>query len=323
MKDFKETPLFRTLVDIPTANPPIRPSDGFVFLGSCFAQYVGGKFAEYGLPSLVNPLGTLYNPCSIDMVISQAARPDFGSFLFRSGEAHCCWLAGTQIKADSEQGISTLTGNALARLRKALSTGRYLFITLGTNVAYRHRELNRVVCNCHRMPQSLFEEISLSLEECVETLQHSVRTAQSLNPDIRIVFTVSPYRYAKYGFHRSQLAKSTLLLAIDAVRKSFPQVCSYFPSYEIQLDELRDYRFYAADMLHPSPEAVDYIWQRLVHHTFSDEAKQYLRAYEPIRKGLDHRSLTPDSAEEKARLTALREKAALLQQQYALPSLNL
>ncbi len=318
MKDFKDTPLFRTLVDIPTANPPIRPSDGFVFLGSCFAQYVGGKFAEYGLPSLVNPLGTLYNPCSIDTVVSQAAQPDFASFLFRSNDSYGCWLAGTQMKADSEEGISALIDNALAQLRKALSTSRYLFITLGTNVAYRHRELDRVVSNCHRMPQSLFEEVALNLEECADTLQHTVRTAQSLNPEMRIVFTVSPYRYAKYGFHRSHLAKSTLLLAIDAVCKSFPQACSYFPSYEIQLDELRDYRFYAADMLHPSQEAVDYIWQRLVHHTFSDEAKQYLRAYEPIRKGLEHRSFMPDSAEEKARIAALREKAAALQHQHGI-----
>lgn len=318
MKDFKETPLFRTLVDIPTANPPIRPSDGFVFLGSCFAQYVGGKFAEYGLPSLVNPLGTLYNPASIDTVVSQAALPDFDSFLFHSNGNHCCWLAGTQFKADCGNGISTLIDNALTQLRQALSASRYLFITLGTNVAYRHRDLGRVVSNCHRMQQTLFEEVSLSMEECADTLRHTVQTVHALNPEMRIVFTVSPYRYAKYGFHRSRLAKAALLLAIDSVCEAFPATCSYFPSYEIQLDELRDYRFYAADMLHPSPEAVDYIWQRLVHHTFSDEAKQYLRDYDPIRKGLEHRSFTPDSAEDKARITALREKAASLQRQYGI-----
>ncbi len=318
MKDFKETPLFRTLVDVSTMNPPIQPSDGFVFLGSCFAQYVGGKFMEYGLPSLVNPLGTLYNPASINAVVSQTANPDFASSLFRSDDKYYSWLAGTQFKADSEENISTLLNTTLVRLRTGISSSRYLFITLGTNVVYRHRKLNRIVSNCHRMPQSLFEEVSLSLEECVKTLQHTVQVVLALNRDMRIVFTVSPYRYAKYGFHGSQLAKSTLLLAIDSVCRDFPQVCSYFPSYEIQLDELRDYRFYAADMLHPSPEAVDYIWQRLVHHTFSDEAKQYLRDYEPIRKGLEHRSFTPDSAEEKARIVALRQKAAALQRRYGI-----
>ena len=318
MTDFKEVPLFRTMVPVTLPQVNIKLNDGFVFLGSCFAQYVGGKFQEYGMPTIVNPLGTLYNPASIDAVISNAVHEELDAYIFPSQGRYFCWLAGTQISAESHDECKQIVGKALAKLKAHIVRSKYLFLTLGTNVAYVHHELNTVVSNCHRMPQKLFLERKFSLSECVSILKHIVASVQSLNPDMKVIFTVSPYRYAKYGFHGSQLAKSTLLLAVDALCKAYPDVCHYFPSYEILLDELRDYRFYASDMLHPSPDAVDYIWNRLVANTFDQSAIDYLNAFDPLRKGLMHRSFNADCAQEEERLRLLGEKVKALQEKFGI-----
>jgi hypothetical protein len=157
------------------------------------------------------------------------------------------------------------------------------------------KEGKLLVSNCHKQPGRLFDEARLSLSECVAALEEIVLLLQEASSQVRIVLTVSPYRYAKYGFHQSQIAKSTLLLAVDGLCQRFPSTVCYFPAYEIIMDELRDYRFYASDMLHPSPQAVDYIWQRMVENLMDAELQQYLKEYEPIRRDLAHRPIHPDS----------------------------
>jgi hypothetical protein len=185
-------------------------------------------------------------------------------------------------------------------------------------VVYRHKQLDAVVCNCHRVPQQAFVEERIPLHECTESLLRTVKSLLEINTDIRLIFTVSPYRYAKYGYHGSQLSKSVLLLAVESVCESFPDVCHYFPSYEILLDELRDYRFYAEDMHHPSAQAIDYIWSRLAQCAFSTQTMQYLKEYEPIRKGLLHRPLQANAEEEKARRADLESRAKAIRQKYGI-----
>ena len=294
------------------------PADGFVFLGSCFAQHVGSRFADYGMQAMVNPLGVLYNPLSIERVIMQTAQPCVEPFVFQHEGQFRCWLAGTQHIADTAEGCAAQIRATLSELKHEIENARYVFITLGTNVVYRHKQLDCVVCNCHRVPQQAFMEERIPLHQCTESLIRTIKALLEINNHIRLIFTVSPYRYAKYGYHGSQLSKSVLLLAVQAVCESFPDVCYYFPSYEILLDELRDYRFYAEDMLHPSAQAIDYIWSRFVQCAFSPQAQQYLKDYEPIRKGLLHRPLQANNDEENARKTELESRAASIRQKYGI-----
>ena len=188
------------------------------------------------------------------------------------------------------------------------------FLTLGTNHIYRLKETGEIVDNCQKRPQSLFIEEELSVDACADYLTKAIDLLHEINPAMRIVLTVSPIRYRKYGYHGSQLSKATLLLAVDKVVRGQSNL-SYFPAYEIVNDELRDYRFYGADMLHPSDQAVEYIWQQMTAHLLSDEARQFLAEWQPIRQALHHQPFHPDSEEylrfrkqTEERLAAFRKK---------------
>lgn len=172
-------------------------------------------------------------------------------------------------------------------------------LTLGTNHIYVLKETNEVVDNCAKRPQSLFREEQLTVDECADSLMKSVRLLREGNPDIKVILTVSPIRYAKYGFHGSQLSKATLLLAVEKVMKTapLPENILYFPAYEIVNDELRDYRFYKEDMLHPSEQAVEYIYERFAETFFGKETLQFLKEWKPIKEALAHRPFHPESQE--------------------------
>ena len=196
-----------------------------------------------------------------------------------------------------------------------LSTVRTVFFTLGTNHVYRLNETGKIVDNCQKRPQSLFTEEELTVDECADYLQRAIDILRQHNPDVRIVLTVSPIRYRKYGYHGSQLSKAALLLAIEKIINLQSSVC-YFPAYEIVNDELRDYRFYAEDMLHPSEQAVEYIWQRLQETYLSDEAKAFLQAWAPLKAALNHKPFHPDSEEYRAFMDKTMLKVAELQKKY-------
>ncbi len=194
--------------------------------------------------------------------------------------------------------------------------GRIVFITLGTNHVYVLKETGEVVDNCQKRPQSLFRETALDVEECYASLAWTVKLLRERRPDVKVVVTVSPIRYAKYGYHGSALSKATLLLAAERLVRAFPQQVSYFPAYEIVNDELRDYRFYAPDMLHPSQQAVEYIWQRLVDCCFSEEARQYMDEWLPLREALGHRPFDAESEAYQSFRAATLEKVRMMQKKY-------
>ena len=303
---------FRTIVDIPRPAFSIAPCEEMLFVGSCFADNIGRRFKDEKFRATVNPFGVMYNPASI---LHTVERTDVAP--------------------------------------------RVAVFTLGTNHVYILRETGEIVDNCQKRPHRLFEERELTVEECKDYLLRAVNILRERRPDVRVIITVSPIRYAKYGFHGSQLSKATLLLAADLLIKettlnressidkelNFSKessinkessiskesgiskdvslndeqggaVVTYFPAYEIVNDELRDYRFYADDMLHPSSVAVEYIWQRMVETFFSDEAKTFLREWAPLKKGFSHRPLNPDGDEYKAFLAKLNAEAERLKQRY-------
>ncbi len=201
---------------------------------------------------------------------------------------------------------------------------RVAVITLGTNHVYILKETEQIVDNCQKRPQALFREEQLTADQCADHLRAAIGLLLKARSDAHIVLTVSPIRYRKYGFHGSQLSKATLLLAIEQVMGSgYGESVAYFPSYEIVNDELRDYRFYASDMLHPSEQAVDYIYERFAETYFDDGTREFLRQWHPIRLALTHRPLNPDSAEYRQFHANALQALELLRQQYtALPSPN-
>lgn len=189
-------------------------------------------------------------------------------------------------------------------------------LTLGTNHVYILKETGEIVDNCRKRPQRLFREELLTVDVCLDYLSRAVETLLSRNPDVRVVVTVSPIRYAKYGFHGSALSKAVLLLAADRLVAAYPDVVEYFPAYEIVNDELRDYRFYAEDMLHPSQQAVAYIWERFAEAFFSEDTRRFLEEWRLIKEALAHRPFRPDSDEYKEFLAATMRKAELLARKY-------
>lgn len=194
---------------------------------------------------------------------------------------------------------------------------RVAFLTLGTNHVYILKETGDIVDNCRKRPARLFHEEELTVDECAEYLQKAVDILYSRNKDVQVVVTVSPIRYAKYGYHGSQLSKATLQLAADKLVKANVN-CTYFPAYEIVNDELRDYRFYREDMLHPTDQTVEYIWQRLQETYLSNAAKDFIESWRPLKEAIRHRPFNPDGAEYIAFANKTKENIAKLRLQYPL-----
>lgn len=266
---------FRTIVDIPESKWKIEPCERMLFVGSCFADNIGRRFVDEKFRAVVNPFGVMYNPASILHTVERLATAE--DLPFNAEEA----------------------GTAA--------------FTLGTNQVYILKETGEIVDNCQKRPQRLFQEKELSVSECADYLLQAINLITKLFPLVRFIITVSPIRYRKYGYHQSQLSKATLLLAtqsmIDRMAAERPDSCvTYFPSYEIVNDELRDYRFYKPDMLHPSDQAVEYIYDRMADVFFSDTTRHFLNEWKPIREALHHRPFNPDSEEYKAFLAKTMEK---------------
>lgn len=194
---------------------------------------------------------------------------------------------------------------------------RVAFLTLGINHVYILKETGEIVDNCRKRPARLFHEEELTVDDCAEYLQKAVDILNSRNKDVQVVVTVSPIRYAKYGYHGSQLSKATLQLAADKLVKANAN-CTYFPAYEIVNDELRDYRFYREDMLHPTDQAVEYIWQRLQETYLSNSAKDFIAKWKPLKEAIRHRPFNPDGAEYIAFANKTKENIAKLRLQYPL-----
>lgn len=265
-------------------------------IGSCFAGNVGGRMFGAGFDVRVNPYGVLYNPLSIATMCRTMVSGDLpaGDCFFESGGLWHSWLNDGSFSSGERKEAESLLMAAVHGGAERLGQLDLLCITLGTN-RYYQLDNGLVVGNCHKQPSSLFTECRLTVEETVETLESMLDDLWAIRPSLHVLFTVSPYRYAKYGFHESQSGKAVLLLAVDEVCRNHHGLCFYFPAYEIVLDELRDYRFYAEDMLHPSQLAVDYIWERFTQACFTEEARGFAEEGESISRALAHRPLHPDS----------------------------
>ena len=213
-------------------------------------------------------------------------------------------------------GVMYNPASILHTVSRCESSADFAVLTLGTNHVYRLKETDEIVDNCQKRPQSLFREEVLSIDECVRFLSQTVDSLVMRNPDIKVIITVSPIRYAKYGFHESQLSKAVLLLSANEMEKRYAGKVFYFPAYEIVNDELRDYRFYASDMLHPSEQAVEYIWECFSVSLFGADTLQFLKEWQPIREAINHRPFNPDSDAYKEFVNNTLVKVRALKQKY-------
>ena len=213
-------------------------------------------------------------------------------------------------------GVMYNPASILHTVSRCESSADFAVLTLGTNHVYRLKETDEIVDNCQKRPQSLFREEVLSIDECVGFLSQAVDSLVKRNPDIKVIITVSPIRYAKYGFHESQLSKAVLLLSANEMEKRYAGKVFYFPAYEIVNDELRDYRFYASDMLHPSEQAVEYIWECFSVSLFGADTLQFLKEWQPIREAINHRPFNPDSDAYKEFVNNTLVKVRALKQKY-------
>ena len=310
-----------TPVELPKCAPRFVPSTRTLLLGSCFAAHIGKRLQGAGLRTVVNPFGVLYNPESIalalDALLEGQVKDDW-FFEGRDGLWHS-WLHATEFSALDKATCRERVGERFSEAREMLKQADVLCFTFGTNRVYEHD--GRVVGNCHKEPAAQFTERLLTIAEIVARWQPLLERLQALNPKAEIIFTVSPYRYAKYGFVDSQRAKATLLLAVEELvshsLKTSKQTAliHYFPAYEILLDELRDYRFYAEDMLHPSEQAVTYIWQRFTSWAFMPEAQKFTQEWERTERDLAHRPQNPDSEAHKTFIEKVMARRAQLLEQ--------
>ncbi len=310
---------FRTPVDLPPRRVPLRHGDRCLLLGSCFAEHIGRRMAESGFRVDVNPFGVLYNPESIRQSLLALLDGLPTDIYFAHDGLWSSWLHSGDFSAATREACARRVAARYAPARDLLPRLDRLYVTFGTNRAYRLSAPGgdgRVVANCHKMPRATFVEEAATPEAIVAAWSSLLPRLFDASASLQVVFTVSPYRYAKYGLHGSQLSKSALLLAVDALCRRFEGRCHYFPAYELVVDELRDYRFYDADMLHPSPQAVAYVWERFAEWSFDEATHGVLREWEPLLRALRHRPLHPDTAAHSTFLGKIAQRAAGFMEKY-------
>lgn len=272
---------FTTPVDIPKSKAiRIDSNSRIMLLGSCFSDSIGRKLQTHGFDCLVNPFGTLYNPASIATLLHGAISGEEYSvdsqevFQSESDGVWHSWMHHSSFSAKEPQQLVDNLNAATKLTGEWIRECDILIVTLGTSMIYRKKDSGMLVANCHKQLDSLFVRERLKVSDIYEEWQTLCALLRTVNPKLQIIFTVSPIRHKRDGYHVNQISKGILLQAIDEMLPQLPDaMAAYFPSYEIMLDELRDYRFYAADMIHPSDVAVDYIWERFQDTFFDAQAK--------------------------------------------------
>jgi hypothetical protein len=288
---------FRTFVPIPQSNYKIDYNSKIVSLGSCFAVNMSEKLDYFKLQNVCNPFGILFHPLAIEKLIKfavSAKRFTENDIFFHNERWHCYDVHSDLSNSNKEELLISLNART-DFTRMQLEGATHLIVTYGTAWVYRNIESGAIVANCHKVAQKQFNKELLSVDKIQESIANTLKLIHSVNPNCNIVFTVSPVRHTKDGFVENQWSKSNLIAALHQIIKCQLSNVNYFPSYEIMMDELRDYRFYAEDMLHPNQVAIDYIWKRFKETTISETAFSTMEAVETIQKSLQHRPFNPNS----------------------------
>lgn len=307
---------FHTIVDIPVFSSQSGFAKKNMFLGSCFTENIGNRMSALKYKADINPFGILYNPVSV----ANGLRILLEEKLFNSydlieadGLWHSFFHHGRFSSPNKEETIDSIN----IRIKSSaefLKTADFLFITFGTAWVYKYKKTGQTVSNCHKIPASEFERVRLSVDEIILEYKELLAEIKKINPSVQVIFTVSPIRHWKDGAIENQRSKAILLLAIDSLIRELGQdFCNYFPAYEIVMDELRDYRFYAPDMLHISEVAIDYIWEKFEKSLIDNESRHIAKNVVKIVKAANHKPLHGDTNEYYRFLVKMHEKALHLE----------
>lgn len=321
----------QTQIPLVKADHPIDYDSSLILLGSCFVENMGNKLGYYKFRFLQNPFGILFHPFAIENLVSRANRNAEYSEkeIFYYNEQWHCYDAHSILSDPSKETLLRNLNEGLQELKVHLENASHIIITLGTAWVYRKIAGKSIVANCHKMPQQEFSKEILSSSAVAKSIRNSIAKIRDLNSDVQIILTVSPVRHLKDGFVENQRSKAHLIAAIHDVlvnnvtqrtrqnEQPFVQAgIKYFPSYEILMDELRDYRFYDADMVHPNNLAVNYIWEKFKEVWISQDINKVMDRIDEIQKGLGHKAFNPDSEEHERFKKSLADKIMYLKQDY-------
>jgi len=308
---------FRTKVPIEDGDPRIEHSSGVFLIGSCFVENIGNKLEWFKLRNLQNPTGIIFHPSPIRKFFQRLSNHEEYKkkdvFEFNGGwqslEAHSYMRRGTEDECLKALNV------ALKESREFIENATHIVISLGTAWGYSYGVSEKIAANCHKIPQKEFKKELSSINEIVNDLEVISHSVLEMNKNTKIIYTISPVRHLKDGFQENQQSKAHLIAGVHQFLNS-NQSSSYFPSYEILMDELRDYRFYSEDMLHPNEVAVNYIWKLFSEKWLSKNSLNLNVEIDKIQKALSHRSREENSSSHRKFLTKLQAKIEEIQKKH-------
>lgn len=295
---------------------PMNYHSKMVLLGSCFSENIGAKFDFYKFQVLQNPFGILFHPRAIEkfiyQVVSEKVFTDNDIF-FKNERWHCFDVHSNMSSSNKETLLYNLN-SGIKSTYLALKNASHCIITFGTAWIYRFSETDEIVANCHKIPQKKFAKELLSVNQISESIQNIISFLTSINPEITVIFTISPVRHLKDGFVENSQSKAHLIAAINVISKD--KNIFYFPSYEIMMDELRDYRFYGEDMIHPNQIGIQYIWEKFINTWFFEETILIMHEIGVIQKAILHKPFNENSEKHQAFLENLEGKKRKIQERF-------
>lgn len=302
----------------PQQHNQIDYNSKIVLIGSCFVENIGNKLDYFKFQNQQNPFGILFHPLAIENIITQAINEKefVEEDIFFQNEQWHCFEAHSKLSASSKEALLLNLNNQITTTGEQLKQSTHIIITLGTAWVYRNLETDTVVANCHKVPHKQFVKELLSVDEISESIDAITSLIKSVNPEVSIIFTISPVRHLKDGFIENTQSKAHLISAIHQVVEPKNNLY-YFPSYEIMMDELRDYRFYAEDMIHPNQTAIDYIWDKFLKIWISKDTHKVMEAVDVVQKGLMHKPFNANSEEHQEFLKHLKESQFKLNSQFS------
>lgn len=300
---------FRTNIQLKKECNQIDYNSNLLLIGSCFSENISDKLTYFKFNTFSNPFGILFNPIAIERLITNAInlKKYSENDTFQINERWHSFDAHSDISANEKSELLFNLNTQIEATHQQIKTASHIIITLGTAWVYRFIETDAIVGNCHKVPQKKFLKELLSVEEITTSLENMTTLIKAVNPTVNIIFTVSPVRHLKDGFAENAQSKAHLLTTIHQIIDSRNQHY-YFPSYEIMLDDLRDYRFYANDMVHPNDTAIQYIWEQFQQVWIDEKSKSTMKEVDTIQKGLAHRPFNPNSIQHQSFLKSLEQK---------------
>ena len=285
---------FRTTLKLEPLKQKIKHEDAILLLGSCFSEHIGNKIQEAKFDTLSNPFGVIFNPISLFNLLNSEMKDDFfdNNYLQNKGVWHNYHLH-SKISNPNKEVLKKEVTQKYEATQKHLSKSKHIVLTFGTAFVYQLQNKNEVIANCHKMPSNLFEKRLLSVKEITTNFE---KLHSQLTDNQQIILTVSPVRHLKESLSLNSVSKSILRIAAHELSQKYQNV-HYFPSYELLLDDLRDYRFFKSDMIHPTAQAIEYIWKQFQDFAFDDETLLFIKDWNNILQALQHRPFYPASEE--------------------------